>query len=107
MLSHPLITHNDGNNTRAPIPYEAFSTSVEDWFTADDFGSGTVDLGRIGINENIKNLGLTYELLIEKNRTVTTRELLVYLTLAFSSGLGWLKFSSFPLVETSLLILIL
>jgi hypothetical protein len=107
MLSHPLITHSDGNDARASIPHEGFSTSVEDWFTAEDFGSGTVDLGRIGINENIKNLGLTYKLVIEKNRTVTTRELLVYLILAFSSGLGWLKFSTLPLAETSLHILIL
>lgn len=44
MLSHALIADSDGDYSGSPVSHEAFNSSIEDWLTADDFGTSPIDL---------------------------------------------------------------
>lgn len=44
MLTIARISYGDCEDSRTPVTYKAFSSSIKDWLTAYSFGTSAVDL---------------------------------------------------------------
>ena len=56
MLTIPLVTNGDSDNSGSPVSHKSFCTSIENGLTTDGFCTGTVNLWLLDPYVSLKNV---------------------------------------------------